>query len=113
MIIAESNGFTPARVAPDDRPTPPPASPSAAAAPAPVSVPAPELMKQTAQLINKALQTFSRNIQFSVDESTGKSVVKVVDMETGDLIRQMPSQEALDIARALDRLQGMLIRQKA
>ncbi len=48
-----------------------------------------------------------------MDDSTGKTVIKVVDSSTNELIRQIPSEEMLEIARALDRLQGLLIRQKA
>ena len=114
MIISQSNGFAPARVAPDERPSPPPAALPAAAASAPVSVPAPGQVQQAAQMISKAIQTFSRNLEFSVDDAAvGKTVVKVVDRETGDMIRQIPSEEALAIAKALDRLQGLLIRHKA
>ena len=40
-------------------------------------------------------------------------MVKVIDRETEDIIRQIPSQEMLDLAKALDKLQGLLIRQKA
>jgi flagellar protein FlaG len=40
-------------------------------------------------------------------------VVKVIDRETQDVIRQIPSQEMLDLAQALDKLQGLLIKQKA
>ncbi len=65
-------------------------------------------------MINKAIQTFSRNLEFSFDDAAvGKTVVKVVDKETGDMIRQIPSEETLAIAKALDRLQGLLIRQNA
>ncbi len=115
MIISQSNGFAPARrVVPDERPSPPSAPSPVEAASAPVSVPAPEQVKQAAQMINKAIQTFSSNLEFSVDDAAvGKTVVKVVDKETGDMIRQIPSEEALDIARALDRLQGLLIRRQA
>lgn len=113
MIISQSNGLAPARVVLDERPARPPAAPPAEATSAPVSVPAPGQVQQAAQMISKAIQTFSRNLEFSVDDTTGKTVVKVLDKETGDMIRQIPSQEALDIARVLDRLQGLLIRQKA
>lgn len=114
MIIPQSNGFSPARrVVPDERPPPSAPSPVEAAS-APVSVPAPAQVQQAVQMINKAIQTFSRNLEFSVDDAAvGKTVVKVVDKETGDMIRQIPSQETLDIARALDRLQGLLIRRQA
>jgi flagellar protein FlaG len=37
----------------------------------------------------------------------------VVDTESGELIRQIPAQEIIEIAKALDKLQGMIIRQKA
>lgn len=114
MIISQNHGLAPARAAPDERPSPPPAAPPAEAASTPVSVPAPGQVQQAAQMIGKAIQTFSRNLEFSVDEAAvGKTVVKVVDKETGDMIRQIPSEEALAIAKALDRLQGLLIRQKA
>ncbi|MDA0189672.1 MAG: flagellar protein FlaG, partial [Proteobacteria bacterium] len=53
------------------------------------------------------------DIQFSIDEDTGTTVVKIIDRTTDEVIRQIPSEEMLDIAKALDRLQGLLIKQKA
>jgi flagellar protein FlaG len=113
MISPTTSGFAPARAAPDERPSPPPAPPPAEAVAAPVNVPAPEQVKQAAQMISRAIQTLSRNLQFSLDDATGKTVVRVVDTETGETVRQIPSAEMLDISRTLDRLQGLLIRQKA
>lgn len=55
----------------------------------------------------------SGNLEFSMDDQTGKTIIKVVDTATNELIRQIPSEEMLEIARALDRLQGILVRQKA
>ncbi len=64
--------------------------------------------------INKALKQASRNLEFSVDKSTNKPVVKVVDTDTGDLVRQFPSEEALAISRAIDQIQqGLLLKQEA
>ena len=63
--------------------------------------------------INEALKSLSRNLEFSIDSDSNRSVVKVVDHETGEVIRQMPTPEALEIAKALDRVQGLLIHQKA
>lgn len=63
--------------------------------------------------INEALKSLSRNLEFSIDSDSNRSVVKVVDHETGEVIRQMPTPEALEIAKALDRVQGLLIQQKA
>lgn len=52
-------------------------------------------------------------ISFSVDEISGVQVVKVMDSQSNEVIRQFPSKEAIEIARALDKLQGLLIKDKA
>lgn len=63
--------------------------------------------------INDTMKKLSQNLEFSVDSDNHRTIVKVVDQETKDVIRQIPSPEALEIAKALDQLQGLLIRQKA
>ncbi|MNR96008.1 flagellar protein FlaG [compost metagenome] len=65
------------------------------------------------QSINKALQALSSNLEFTVDSDSNRTVVKVVDQQTKEVIRQMPSLEALEISKALDKLQGLLVKQKA
>ena len=39
--------------------------------------------------------------------------MKVVDASTDEVIRQIPSEEIISIAKALDKLQGLLVEQKA
>ena len=51
--------------------------------------------------INRALRERQSDLSFSVDESTGKTVVRVVRETTGELVRQIPSEEVLAIANAL------------
>lgn len=46
-------------------------------------------------------QSVQRNLEFSVDESSGETVVKVVASDTGELIRQIPSEVALKLAESL------------
>lgn len=53
------------------------------------------------------------SLEFSIDEATEHTVVKVLDAGTGEVIRQFPSQDALAISKSLDRLSGLLLRQKA
>ncbi|MDQ9170809.1 flagellar protein FlaG [Oxalobacteraceae bacterium R-40] len=72
-----------------------------------------EQINQALESINKTMQSLSADLEFVVDAETGRSVVKVTDKQTGEIIRQMPSKEALEIAQALDKVQGLLIRQKA
>ena len=52
-------------------------------------------------------------INFSVDESSGIRVVKIIDRNSNEVIRQMPSEEVVALAQALDKLQGLLIKDKA
>lgn len=68
------------------------------------------------EAVNRLTDFVSANqseINFSVDESSGIRVVKIVDRNSNEVIRQMPSEEAVALARALDKLQGLLIKDKA
>ena len=54
-----------------------------------------------------------RNLNFSVDETTGYHVVKVVNPSTGELVRQLPTEELLKIAKDFQRLNNVLVSQRA
>jgi len=71
-----------------------------------------ELQKGVDEL-NKFILPYNTALSFSVDQNSGRLVVKVVDNETQEVIKQIPSEEALRIARSLEQLQGLLVRQKA
>lgn len=69
------------------------------------STPPPEApdIKKSVESINRVLRESQRNLSFSVDESTGKTVVRVIRESTGELVRQFPSDEVLAIAASLSR----------
>lgn len=83
------------------------------------SVPAtsPVEKQQEVEAAVKAVKDFiepmAGNLEFQLDDETGKTIIKIVDSSSGELIRQIPSEEMLEIAKALDRLQGILVKQKA
>ena len=52
--------------------------------------------------INSHFQASHREIQFAVDDDSGRTVIKVMDMDTQEMIRQIPSEEVLKVARMLD-----------
>ena len=56
-----------------------------------------QLDKAVAQM-NEYIQSEQRDLQFSVDEASGQTVVRVTDRETGDLIRQIPNEVFLTLA---------------
>jgi flagellar protein FlaG len=63
--------------------------------------------------LNSFVKPYNTSLAFSVDEESGELVVKVTDNDTKEVIRQIPSEEALELAKALDKLKGLLIHQKA
>ena len=52
--------------------------------------------------LNDYIQVIRRELEFRVDKETGRTVVTVLDAETGEKIRQIPSEEVLALARNLD-----------
>lgn len=63
--------------------------------------------------INDFIQIARSDLVFSVDEHTGRTVVAVVDAQTQEVIRQIPSEEVLAIAARLDEARGLLFEGKA
>jgi flagellar protein FlaG len=58
-----------------------------------------EELKNAVVELNKAVQNMQRSLEFSVDDITGQTVVKVKDKETDEVIRQMPSEDVLKLAQ--------------
>lgn len=63
--------------------------------------------------INIALQASSQNLEFSVDNDANAIVVKIIDQQTRQVLRQIPTVDAIEISKSLDKLQGLLINQQA
>ena len=67
----------------------------------PVAASAAEISRAVTQL-NTYVQTINRELQFSIDEASGHTVIKVLDALSGQVIRQMPSEEALALANTVE-----------
>ena len=70
-------------------------------------------MRDAIQQIEQAILPSAQGLRFSIDEDSGTTVVKLIDTETQTVLRQMPSVEALEISKALGKLQGLLVKEKA
>jgi flagellar protein FlaG len=66
--------------------------------------------------VRKQIDTFLRStnlaLQFRVDDATGRMVVSVTDAVTGEVIRQVPGEEALRMAERIDASIGALLDEK-
>ena len=53
-------------------------------------------------------------VEFSIDKDTKQTVIKVVESQTGQVIRQFPSAEVMAISREIDRMnRAVLLKQEA
>lgn len=65
-----------------------------------------ELVKSAAAKGNSILQATNRNLEFQVDDSTNKVVVKIVDSKSGDILRQIPSEDMLSFIKRMQDIEG-------
>lgn len=52
--------------------------------------------------MNEYIQNTQRDLRFSIDEDSGETVVKVLDRQTEEVIRQIPDEVFLELARSLN-----------
>jgi len=69
-------------------------------------------LKQAVQQIEKFVQSVKRNLEFSIDEPSGKVVVKVIASDSGEVIRQIPNEEVLKLANSLNDASSLLFSTK-
>jgi flagellar protein FlaG len=62
-------------------------------------------LRQAVDVVNQAVAMEQRSLSFSIDDASGRSVIKVIDFETDELIKQIPSEELLKVAQDIKRLQ--------
>ncbi|MGJ7564709.1 flagellar protein FlaG [Variovorax sp. GB1R11] len=85
-----------------------PALPAAAEAASPVQI------ESAVKEVNATLESRSVGVYLEVDKDLDTLIVKVIDKESGELIRQMPTEEAVRIAKVLQgKLPGLLVSHQA
>jgi len=79
-----------------------------------VPAPAAAEIQSAVSRISDYVQSLNRDLKFRVDQETDQVVVTVVDPQSGNVIRQIPSEEVLAVARSIDQTQkGLLLNTKA
>lgn len=73
----------------------------------------PESVQDAVGKINDFLKVVQRDLQFSVDEESGRTIITVVDAETQEIVRQIPPEEILSIAENLEEVSGLLFKAEA
>jgi len=70
-----------------------------------------EQTQQSLQEINKVMDALSISVQFQVDPDFDAAIIRVVDQNSGEVIRQFPTEDVVRMAKALDNLKGLLFAQ--
>jgi flagellar protein FlaG len=106
---AHSSGQAPSTLVGKASPTPDPVVSSGGV----VTTPATSTAKASDSELSDAINTLKNSdtfrnstLSFSLDKDTGDTVVKITDSKTDQVIRQIPSEDALRMARSIDAMQG-------
>lgn len=70
-------------------------------------------LTQLVDKINEFVQSIQRELRFSIDESSRRTVIKVFDAETDEVIRQIPAEEILNMVNRLNEVSGILLKDQA
>ena len=72
-----------------------------------------ESLGEAVASIKDFVQTIRRDLNFDLDDSSGKMVVKVTYRSTGEVVRQIPTEEALRLAENLEEARSLLFKAQA
>lgn len=64
--------------------------------------------RELAAELNQMMESSNTKLTFVVDQQLKKAIIKVVDAETNKVIRQIPSEDSLRVAKKVSRLMGIL-----
>ncbi|MBT1443056.1 flagellar protein FlaG [Shewanella sp. JM162201] len=70
-------------------------------------------LNAVAQEMSNMMSVMRKGLDFRVDDKSGEAVVSVMDVESGDIIRQIPSEEALKLAQKMSEVTGLLMKTEA
>ena len=68
-----------------------------------------ERLSEALKTLMQAVEHLANRLNFTTDEDTGRLVIKVIDRDTKQVIRQIPPEELLSLAKRLEELRGILI----
>ena len=69
-------------------------------------------MEELVAIANKRLKATNAVISFDVDKDTKMVVTTLLDSRTNEVIRQIPSEAVLEIARSIDKFASVLVQEK-
>ena len=77
------------------------------------ATPSAQALNETVSRLNEAVQVVKRDLQFRVDDESGRTIITVLDSETEEVIRQIPPEQVLTLAKNIESLKGLLFTAEA
>lgn len=71
-----------------------------------------EEVEKVIKELNQFIQIFNTKITFEIDKEARRTILKIVDVETSEIIRQIPPEELLIISKRISELLGLIINEK-
>ena len=72
-----------------------------------------EPLENVVSNLNQLVRDLHRELQFSVDEDSGDTVIKVIDSKTDEVLRQIPSEEVMRLRQRLEEAAGVIFQDSA
>jgi len=65
-------------------------------------------LEEAVARLNEQMEANGRKLGFSVDDRLNKQIVRVVNKETGEVVRQIPNEVVIRVANSIEDLKGVL-----
>lgn len=72
-----------------------------------------ETTKRVAEAMDQYVRSVQSELEIRIHEETGKVLVKVISHETGEVIREIPPEEMIELAKKMEEMTGGLLRTEA
>ncbi|MCW8833380.1 MAG: flagellar protein FlaG, partial [Colwellia sp.] len=66
------------------------------------------LIEESIESVANFVNSVNKNVDFLVDEDSGRTVIKIIDVKSQELIRQFPSDEIISMATRIKELQEQI-----
>ncbi len=66
-------------------------------------------LKEAIQMLNEQMKSSGRHLNFSIDQEVNRTIIRVKNSSTGELVRQIPDETVLRVAHSIEKVKGMLL----
>ncbi len=66
-------------------------------------------LKEAIQMLNEQMKSSGRHLNFSIDQEVNRTIIRVKNSSTGELVRQIPDETGLRVAHSIEKVKGMLL----